>query len=67
MTVLRLVLLLERKRAALGDNAQVVFQLFLRHADAGVGDCQRAGRFVGGNLNEVILFVKVRFSSVNAL
>jgi len=45
------VLLFERKRAALGDGAEVFVQLLLRHADAVVAHAERARGFVNDEAN----------------
>ena len=36
--VFGLVILFKSERTAFGNNAQITFQLFLRHADAGIGN-----------------------------
>ncbi|MNR37500.1 hypothetical protein D3C85_1555210 [compost metagenome] len=58
MSVLQLILVLERKRTALRNDAQVVLQLLRRHTDARIGDCQRPVCLVGSNLNVVIFLIK---------
>ncbi|MNN13273.1 hypothetical protein D3C81_1263010 [compost metagenome] len=58
MSVLQLILVLERKRTALRNDAQVVLQLLRRHTDARIGDCQSPVCLVGSNLNVVIFLIK---------
>ena len=50
--LLAAVLLFEVQGAALGDGAQVVFQLFRRHADAVVFNGNGSGVFVVGQMDE---------------
>ncbi|MNJ28625.1 hypothetical protein D3C77_231690 [compost metagenome] len=58
MPVLRFIFFLERQRAALRNDAEVVLQLFLGHPDPGIGNRQRAVVFISRNFNEVILAVE---------
>ncbi|MNC69335.1 hypothetical protein D3C75_1200140 [compost metagenome] len=58
MAVLGFIILLERKRAAVRNNTQVVLQLFLRHPDPGIGNRQCPASFIGSYFNVVILFIK---------
>ena len=54
--VIGLVFLLEGQRTALCDDAQIVFQLILRHADAVVRDGQRARIGVRGQADFIAVF-----------
>ncbi|MNW60548.1 hypothetical protein D3C74_385420 [compost metagenome] len=58
MAVLRFIILLESKRAAVRDNPEVVLQLFLGHPDPRIGDGQGAASLVGGHFNVIIFFIE---------
>lgn len=57
VNVLVLVFGLEIHAAGAGDGAQVLFQLFLGHADTVIADRQGAGILVGGDVDGQILFL----------
>ena len=56
--LLLVVFLLELKRAALGDGAQIVFQLFLGHTAAVVGNRQGSRLFVDGKPDGKVVPIK---------
>ena len=54
-----LLLIFESKRAALGDHAEVVFQLLFGHADAGIPNGQGAVLFVHRNVDGKIFAIHI--------
>ena len=54
--VIALVLGLEIEGAGLGDGAQVLFQIFLGHADTVIGDGQGAGFLIGLDMDLQVIF-----------
>lgn len=60
MAILRFVLAFEGQGSALGNNAEIVLQILLRHPDACIGNRERAALFIRGNLHEIVFLVKYK-------
>ncbi|MMZ58165.1 hypothetical protein D1872_201340 [compost metagenome] len=58
MSIFCFVLVLEGKRTTIGDNTQIVLQIFFGHPDPCVGNRQGAVLFIDGQFNEIIVLIE---------